>query len=113
MNKILTMFSRLLADATTDNGWIEDIKTTVGNIIDAVLWPAIAIILTIGIVYVIILGVNYAKAETSDKKEEAKKRIINAVVGVVIMLALIIILKVVVANLTEIEAWVNGFSTQT
>ena len=106
MNKILTMFSRLLADS----GWIKEIEGTVGEIIDAVLWPAIAIILTIGIVYVIILGVNYAKAETSDKKEEAKKRIINAVVGVVIMLALIIILKVVVANLTDIEAWVNGFS---
>ena len=107
MNKILTMFSRLLADS----GWIKEIEGTVEDIVKAVLWPAIAIILTIGIVYVIILGVNYAKAETSDKKEEAKKRIINAVVGVVIMLALIIILNVVVENLDKIEEWVNGFST--
>ena len=89
--------------------WVNDIVTTMKDIVDKIMWPTIAIILTLGIVYVIILGVNYAKAETSDKKEEAKKRIINAVVGVVIMLALIAILRVVIDNMDGIVSWVKSF----
>ena len=102
-------FNRL-ASGVSDQKWIQDIVNAMGEIINNIMWPAIAIILTLGIVYCIILGVNYAKAETSDKKEEAKKRIVNAVVGVVIMLALIAILKVVVDNIPEIAGWVDDMA---
>ena len=98
-----------LADSSEADSpeWVTNLKTSMQSIIDDIMWPAIAIILTLGLVYVIILGVNYAKAETSDKKEEAKKRIINAIVGVIIMLALIAILKVVLDNMPAIVSWVD------
>ena len=99
-----------IASGSSNEEWVDDIVETMKQIVGDIMWPAIAIILTLGLVYVIILGVNYAKAETSDKKEEAKKRIINAIVGVVIMLALIAILNVVITNIDGIVTWVNGIT---
>lgn len=90
--------------------WIQKTFAIVWTIIDQILWPAFAIIATLGIVYAIVLGVNYAKAETSDKKEEAKKRIINAVVGVIVMLALIVILKVFVSEIGGVREWANSLT---
>lgn len=108
----LVYFSEILSNLKINKladspEWVTNLTTSMQSIIDNIMWPAIAIILTLGLVYVIILGVNYAKAETSDKKEEAKKRIINAIVGVIIMLALIAILKVVLDNMPEIVSWVD------
>lgn len=91
------------APSASNVTWIQNVVAAVYNIVNKFIWPAVAIILTLGIVYVIILGVNYAKAETSDKKEEAKKRIINAVVGVVITLALIMLIYVLLRNFGSIK----------
>ena len=109
LNSLNFFFNFNKLGAGGNDAWVNDIVTTMKDIVDKIMWPTIAIILTLGIVYVIILGVNYAKAETSDKKEEAKKRIINAVVGVVIMLALIAILRVVIDNMNGIVSWVESF----
>lgn len=103
LNKLMSF---ILAGSTgpqvADEGsWIQQVVDAVYKIVNKLVWPTMAIILTLGIIYVIILGVNYAKAETSDKKEEAKKRIINAVVGVVITLALIALIYVVLGALTK------------
>lgn len=62
------------------------------DLVEGLVWPLITLVFTAGLIYVIILGVQYAKAETSDKKDEAKKRIINACVGVVIMVLLLALL---------------------
>ena len=91
------------APQASDVTWIQSVVTAVYNIVNKLVWPIMAIILTLGIIYVIVLGVNYAKAETSDKKEEAKKRIINAVVGVVITLALIALIYVVLKSFGDIK----------
>ena len=44
-----------------------------------------------GMIYAIILGVNMARADSTEKREEAKKRLINVIVGVAIMVALILL----------------------
>lgn len=54
---------------------------------------------TFGIIYAVVLGVNMAKAEDAAKREEAKKRIINFVIAIVITIALIAIMWIVIANL--------------
>ena len=58
--------------------------------------------------YAIVLGVNYAKAETSDQKEEAKKRIINVVVGAVLMVVLMLALFLFIKYAPNIFGWVSG-----
>lgn len=111
VNKLMSFMlagSLGLGSQAADATWIQKVVDAVYNIVNAVIWPAMAIILTLGIIYVIILGVNYAKAETSDKKEEAKKRIINAVVGVVITLALIAIIYVLLSEFTSVKNWMHN-----
>ncbi len=72
---------------------LDRIARGISNLVDTILTPMLFLIATAGIIYAVILGVNYAKAETSDKKDEAKKRIINAIVGIVIMVVLIVFMK--------------------
>ena len=64
-----------------------------------VLFPIVlGVLLVFGIVYSIILGIQYAKAEDVDKREAAKKHLVGAVVGIVIAAALVAILWLVLTT---------------
>ena len=58
-----------------------DLVDSIMSIMKIVLPIVFAIVTVIGVAYAIILGVNYAKAEDNEKREEAKKRLVGAVVG--------------------------------
>lgn len=76
-------------------------------ILDAVktVLPALLILVsTAGTIYAVILGVNMAKAESAEKREEAKKRIINAILALVITIVLILLLQLFEANIGK---WIN------
>ncbi len=70
----------------TQFGWVEQIY----NGIMTILVPILAIVAAAGIIWAIVLGVNMARADSTDKREEAKKRLIGLVVGIVILVVLII-----------------------
>lgn len=67
-------------------GWVE----TIYNAIMTILIPILAIVAAAGIVWAIVLGVQMARADSTEKREEAKKRLIGLVVGIVILVVLII-----------------------
>jgi Na+-driven multidrug efflux pump len=67
--------------------------------LNLILFPLMILVATAGSIYAVILGVNMAKAETADKREEAKKRIINAVLALVITIVLILLLQLFATNL--------------
>ena len=67
------------------------------NIINIVLPVALGVVLLVGTVYAIILGVRYSKAEDADKREEAKKHLVGAIVGFLITLVLIAVVYAVLA----------------
>lgn len=67
-------------------GWVETIYTTIMT----VLIPILAIVAAAGIVWAIVLGVQMARADSTDKREEAKKRLIGLIVGIVILVVLIV-----------------------
>jgi len=76
-----------------------------GQLVNAINWaviPIMIIALSAGSIYAIILGVNLARAETSDKREEAKKRIIWCIIGIVSIVVLILVLELVVKQLPQI-----------
>lgn len=77
------------------------------DVIDGFLLPIILILGTAGTIFVIVLGVQFSKAESADKREEAKKRMINAIIGVVVTLLLLILVKLFTANAPEIVGWIN------
>ena len=90
----------------TSQGWYKSLMQIVG-IVDGLLNPILIIGGTVGMIFVIILGVNFSKAESADKREEAKKRMINAIIGVVITLLMLILVKLFTANADAIVTWIN------
>ena len=93
--------------------WVVKIVAPIIEILNSLLVPVIILLGTAGTIYAIVLGVQYSKAETADKRDEAKKRLIHAVIGIVIMLVVLILLKVFVANAFKIFNWVQTEGTTT
>ena len=74
------------------------------EVLGAALIPILILVGTAGMIYAIVLGVKLAKAETTDQRDEAKKRLINAIIALVVMIALILLLQLFVSN---IGTWVG------
>lgn len=113
MNKLLSMVT-LLADTKLgrwEQLWSDKGKTEwlwLGRILDFIndALPFILVaVATVGIIYAIILGVNMAKAEDASKREEAKKRIINFVIAIVVTIVLISVMYLVINQLPN---WIEG-----
>ena len=82
------------------------------EIVDGLLTPILIIGGSVGAIFVIVLGVNFSKAESADKREEAKKRMINAIIGVVATLLLLILIKIFTSNAESIVTWINKAGNQ-
>ncbi len=68
----------------------------VGKIVDAInilLYPLLVIVGAAGMIYAIVIGVQMARADSTEKREEAKKRLINVIVGLAIIIGLILFFK--------------------
>jgi len=65
--------------------WLQPIV----NFLDGLLIPLTIIISVAGAIWVIILGVQLARAESADKATEAKKRLINVAVAIVAVIVFI------------------------
>lgn len=57
------------------------VKGTFEKVVGIVLPLIFSIVTLIGVVYCIVLGVSFAKQESTEKREEAKKRLTGAVIG--------------------------------
>ena len=74
------------------------------EVINAILWPAIGLVGSLGTIYCIILGVKLAKADEAGSREKAKKDLIGAIIGFVVIFVLIIGLKIAMPILQD---WVQ------
>lgn len=75
------------------------------EILNAILWPAIAVVVAVGSIYCVVLGVKIAKSDEQNSREKAKKDLIGAIIGFVIIFVLIVSLKIAVPIL---EQWVKS-----
>jgi len=75
------------------------------EVLDAILWPAIAVVVSVGTIYSIVLGIKIAKSDEQNSREKAKKDLIGAIIGFVIIFILIVALKIAVPILEE---WVKS-----
>ena len=87
--------------------WYENIVKPIADALSVILGPMLILLGSAGAIYAIVLGVNLSRAESSDKREEAKKRLINFVIGIAAAIILLVLLKLVVENITSILAWVT------
>jgi heme/copper-type cytochrome/quinol oxidase subunit 2 len=73
-------------DGHAEWGWVYTLVTTINTI----LVPIMAIVAAAGTIWAIVLGVQMARADSTEKREEAKKRLIGLIVGIIIMIVLIV-----------------------
>ena len=60
----------------------------VGEIISTMIGPVLTVLGGAGAIYMVVLGVQYAKAEDDNKRLEVKKRLINIGIGIGIIFVL-------------------------
>ncbi len=63
----------------------------VHEVLANIVAPCLTVLGSLAIMYVIVLGVQYAKSENDEKRAEVKKRIINTAIGAVAIIALILL----------------------
>ena len=89
LSQIMVGLSYLLKTSFADGSkwaWVNDLTGAV----EGVIAPILGVIASAGCVYAIVLGVQMARADTADKREEAKKRMIGIIIAIVVMIALIL-----------------------
>lgn len=75
------------------------------SVLESILTPILIVVATAGCIYAVILGVNMARAESAEKREEAKKRVINAVIALAVIIVLILVLRLFIDN---IDVWLGN-----
>ncbi|MBQ7602728.1 MAG: hypothetical protein IJU58_01075 [Clostridia bacterium] len=76
-------------------GWVYSLCEALNNL----LTPVLILVGTAGLIYAVVLGVNLARADSADKQQEAKKRLIYAIVGLAVIVLLIILMRLFMANI--------------
>ena len=92
MNLILSNLGMMLYEYAAQFEWVENIV----NAINTVIWPILIVVAAAGTIYAIVLGVQMARADSTEKREEAKKRVIGVLIGMAIIIGLILLLKLFV-----------------
>ena len=87
---------------------VERIVKPIDELFDVMIVPLLILIGGAGTIYSIVLGVQYSKAESSDKREEAKKRLVNTIIGFVVVFVLLVILRIFTNNITDIKDWITN-----
>lgn len=106
LSKVLPMMGDTQDEYKTAS-WYTNIVAPIANALNVALGPILILLGSAGAIYAIVLGVNLSRAESSDKREEAKKRLINFVIGIVAAILLLVLLKLVVDNIDTIIAWIT------
>ena len=107
MNVFLTKLTTYLLNFGKLLSWQDDLSNLDGgkwkwvvdivNAIDTLLYPLLIVVGAAGTIYAVVIGVNMARADSTEKREEAKKRLINVIVGIVIIIALILFFKLFIS----------------
>lgn len=97
--------STLLVDFGTGISWLETILNAVINIIN----PILILVAVAGIVYAIVVGVKFAKADEKNERDEAKQKLIYVIVGIVVTGLLIALFYYLAYNMSDIMSGVNSW----
>ena len=76
---------------------LNDLNTIIQPVLDicnTIVPIMLAVVAAVGSLWCILLGVKYAKADDPQEHEKAKKGLINAIVGFVLIFVLLIMLKI-------------------
>ncbi len=88
---------------------ITEILKPIEQMLDLIATPLLYLVGAVGSIWCIILGVKFAKAEDPQEHEKAKKALINAIIGFVLIFVLLIMLDVA---LPKLILWWQNFGTE-
>ena len=86
MTRFLLNITRLLE---IDMAKLEAVSAQVHQILGDIVGPCLSVIGSIGVIYMIVMGVQYAKSESDEKRAEFKTRMINLAIGIIIIFILV------------------------
>ena len=85
-----TLLSTLLAETATTTS-TPDWMTTLTNAITNIINPILILVATAGVIYAIVVGVKFVKADDKNERDEAKQKLISVIVGIVVTGILIVV----------------------
>lgn len=97
--------STLLVDFGTGIDWLETVLNAIINIVN----PILILVAVAGIVYAIVVGVKFAKADEKNERDEAKQKLIYVIVGIVVTGLLIALFYYLAYNMSDIMAGVDNW----
>lgn len=78
--------STLLEGAAKDNyPWLTQLITNIINIVA----PILTVAAVAGIIYAVVVGIRFVKADDKSARDEAKQKLISVIVGIVVTLVLV------------------------
>ena len=104
MNLLFAKVATMMLEDVTDPHfeWVNKITAAIRSL----LWPLLVVVAAAGTIYAVVLGVNMARADSTEKREEAKKRVINVLIGLAVIVALILLFWLLVE--TILPAFINS-----
>ena len=69
----------------TNFPWLDQLINSVYTIIN----PILIVAAVAGLIYSVIVGIRFVKADTKEQREEAKKKLISVIIGIVVTFVLI------------------------
>lgn len=112
MSRFMGIFK--IEDTQYGEGTPAFVKNILAPILTVLNWllPVVMILLGfVGVIYGIILGLKYAKSETADQKDAAKKRLINFVVGILIAIVAVMLMFLFIKFMPNIFGWAASGGT--
>ena len=85
MRMFLANIAMMLTDVKIP-GWLDTLLDAVKRVIG----PVLIVLATAGILYAVVVGVKFVKADSKDEREEAKQKLITVIIGIVVTLVLIV-----------------------
>ena len=77
--------------------WLDKLFAAVIQVIN----PILILVAVAGIIYAIVVGVKFVKADSKDEREEAKQKLIYVIIGIVVTFALIALFYFLALNIGE------------
>ena len=85
--------------------WVES-EDAINGLKD-LMGPLLGIVAAVGVVYVVVLWVNWIKAD-GGKRAECLTRIKNAIIGFVILIVVMILFTLLLNNIEPIAEWIDS-----
>ena len=97
------MFDNLYLSITSFFAADSEVTGPLFRFIDLIGPYAIGVVLTLSLIYSVILGARYSKAESTDDRKKVQKQLVSFVIGALVVLTLLIILYAIRGNLADLS----------